>query len=122
MKRDIDFIREALLDVEVNAKPLDAYCISYAMTQKGYDADYTCAQISLMDEAGFFISAKRTGIGWNIIGLSNRGYDFLETIRNDTVWQQTKDTLEKNKLPKTLDWIAQIAGTFFGKFLKNLKG
>lgn len=122
MIRDMDFIREALLDVEKNAKPLGIYCISYAMTQKGYEDDYTCAQIELMADAGFFIKADRFAGVWNIFGLSNRGYDFLETIKNESVWQQTKDTLDKNKLPKTLDWIAQIAGIFLGKFIKNLKG
>lgn len=122
MKRDIDFLREALLDVEVNAQPLGVYCVSYAMTKKGYDDEYVCAQISLMIEAGLFISPIRSGISWNVSGLSNRGYDLLETIRNDTVWQKTKATLEEKKLPKTLDWIAQIAGIFVGKLLKNIKG
>ena len=54
MKRDIDFIRDALLEIEENCEPMQYYPISLVMGNKGYDNAYTFNQLLLMEEAGLF--------------------------------------------------------------------
>ena len=120
MKRDIEFIREALLDIEENCSPMAVYPISLAMSNKGYDNDYVFNQLILMEEAGLFGKTFKTLSGsFSCMGLSNCGYDFLETIRNDIVWEKTKKEIQDKKLPKNIKFIAEIAGAFLGEFLKH---
>lgn len=120
MKRDIDFIREALLELEENGEPMQFYPISLSMANKGYGNDYTFHQLLLMEEAGLFgKTTKSTGGSFSCMGLSNCGYDFLETIRNDVVWEKTKKEIQEKKLPKTVKFIAEVAGIFVGELLKH---
>ena len=123
MKRDIEFIREVLLDIEENCSPMAVYPISLAMSKKGYDNDYVFNQLLLMEEAGLFGKTSKTSSGsFFCMGLSNYGYDFLETIRNDIVWEQTKKEIQEKKLPKTIKFIAEVAGAFVGEFWKHKNG
>jgi len=120
MKRDIEFIRQALFDIEENAPPLEFYQILESMVNKGYEKSFSFAQLELMESAGLFgLTTKDFGECFAVIGLSNRGYDFLESIRNDVVWKKTKNEIEEKKLPKTIKFIAEVAGTFIGELLKH---
>ena len=65
---------------------------------------------------------KDMSFGFSVFGLSNRGYDFLESIRNDEIWKKTKTEIEKKKLPRTIEFIAKIAGVFLGEFVKHKNG
>lgn len=123
MKRDIDFIRDALMEIEENCKPMSFYPISAVMTQNGYEQDYTFNQLLLMEEAGLFGKTTKTLSGsFSCMGLSNYGYDFLETIRNDVVWTKTKKEIQEKKLPRTIKFIAEVAGIFVGELLKHKNG
>lgn len=123
MRRDIEFIREALLDIEENCNPMAVYPISLTMYNKGYDSDYVFNQLLLMEEAGLFGKTSKTTSGsFSCMGLSNYGYDFLETIRNDIVWEKTKIEIQEKKLPKTIKFIAEVAGAFVGELLKHKNG
>ena len=120
MKRDIEFTREALLDIEENCEPMQLYPIALAMYNKGYNSDYAFNQLLLMEEAGLFGKTTKTTSGsFSCMGLSNYGYDFLETIRNDIVWEKTKNEIQEKKLPKTIKFIAEVAGIFVGELLKH---
>ena len=123
MKRDIDFIREALLEIEENCAPMKFYPISSIMTKRGYETDYTYNQLLLMEEAGLFgKTVKNLPCSFSCMGLSNYGYDFLETIRNDVVWEKTKNEIQEKKLPRTIKFIAEVAGIFVGELLKHKNG
>lgn len=119
MKRDVDFIREALLEIEENCGPMKFYPISSVMQEKGYEQDYTFNQLLLMEEAGLFGKTTKMSGSFSSMGLSNYGYDFLETIRNDVVWEKTKNEIQEKKLPRTIKFIAEVAGIFVGELLKH---
>lgn len=120
MKRDIEFIREALLEIEENCEPMSIYPISSVMCKKGYAHDYALNQLLLMEESGLLGKAVKDLSGsFSCMGLSNYGYDFLETIRNDVVWQKTKTEIQEKKLPRTIKFIAEVAGIFVGELLKH---
>lgn len=123
MKRDIDFIREALIEIEENGQPMRSYPILSVMCEKGYEHDYALNQLLLMEEAGLFgKTAKDLSGSFSCMGLSNYGYDFLETIRNDVVWEKTKKEIQEKKLPRTIKFIAEVAGIFVGELLKHKNG
>lgn len=120
MIRDFDFIRECLLKIEQNAEPLEFYPIRNAMISKNYDKKYVMAQLHIMEKDGLFDSVMKPRSGnYSVNGLSKKGYDFLETIRNDAVWKKTKKEVETKRLPKTLETFAQVAGIFAGEVLKH---
>ena len=59
-------------------------------------------------------------MSYQIGNLTNYGYDFLELIRNDDVWKKTEKEINEKKLPKTIEWIAKVAGIFTGNVVKLL--
>lgn len=44
----------------------------------------------------------------------------MELIRNEDVWEKTKEEIEKKKLPKTIEFLAQIAGIFAGNVISEM--
>lgn len=41
--------------------------------------------------------------------LTNDGYDYLEKIRQDTVWNKTKEVITQKGLPMILDVVKKVA-------------
>lgn len=122
MKRDIEFIREVLLNIEENCAPMEMYPISFEMSKKGYDDDYVFNHLLLMEEEGFFGGTNKFGRSFSCMGLSNRGYDFLEIVRNDTLWEKTQKEIQEKKIPRTIKFFAEVAGIFVGEMLKHKNG
>lgn len=123
MERDMEYFREALLEIEKNAKPLEFYDISSVMIKKGYDTKYSFAHLLLMEDARLFNTvAKDNSFNFAVMGLSNRGYDFLQTIKNNEVWSKTQREIKEKKLPRTIEFIAKVAGVFCGELLKHKNG
>ena len=44
--------------------------------------------------------------------LSNAGYDYLDKIRNDTIWNKTKKIIKEKGLPMVTGTINMIASAF----------
>ena len=82
----------------------------------GYNADTITEHILLAYESGFFqdihnISSLGCRAYW-VGNLSNEGYDFLDKIRNDTIWNKTKNTITEKGLPMIAGTIKTIATAF----------
>jgi hypothetical protein len=97
MKRDLDLIREILLKVEAfeptrlsEIQTLEPECCSGTPPQNYY-------HINMLIEAGFIDEfGSRTLAGSiGIKGLSMKGHDFLDSIREPSVWDATKEKLHK---------------------------
>jgi hypothetical protein len=91
MKRDMDMVRQLLLDAEAhdNKPPF------LATSQP--DAVY---HISLLKEAGLMNAVVRNneyGLPSDavIMGLTWAGHDFLDAARDDTIWKKAKDAILK---------------------------
>ncbi|MBE0670081.1 MAG: hypothetical protein IH588_05805 [Anaerolineales bacterium] len=54
--------------------------------------------------------------------MTNYGYDFIELIRNEAIWKKTEKEIEEKKLPKTVQWIAKVAGIFTSNVVKEPNG
>jgi len=125
MKRDMELIRKILFAIEEQYKPGEGAI--YQLKIDGYDMRTVAEHCDLLYQQEF-IKSYKASYGDNTIqaftvgNISSTGYDYLELIRNDTVWDKTRTEIEKKKVPQTFDAIAKIAGIFVGNIIDQLKG
>ena len=110
MKRDMDLIRVILLNIE----ELHKGTVIYNFQVDGYELSEVAYHCKLLYEVGF-ISAyhseyadnklRRVAVG----GLTWDGNEFLDKIRDDIIWNKTKKTIKKKRLPLVLETIKTIA-------------
>ena len=102
MTRDMDLIREILLKLE--AWPLEAgqVFIIEPTDLVTVIPDYDVAQISyhmnLISAAGFINDGDGTSgpmLGFLFCGLTWRGHDFLDSVRDPAIWKATKEGASK---------------------------
>ena len=78
MKRDDDLIRELLFEAESSDDPL------FGPFDDEDETGY--AHAILLCDAGFFHE-----VHGGIFRLTNQGHDYLAAIRDDGIWQKTKE-------------------------------
>jgi hypothetical protein len=88
MKLDMDFVREILLQIEKNDK-FDGVSSVTMLHFDGHSEDQTEYHLSRMVQGGFLDGVAR-GHRAVIKGLTWEGHQFLDEIRNDTIWQRVK--------------------------------
>lgn len=114
MKRDMELIRKILFYVEENYTAGQVWIKQINID--GYDSNTITEHIILAYESGFFqdinnistLCCKEYWVG----NLSNEGYDFLDKIRNDTIWNKTKIEITKKGLPMVAETIKTVATAF----------
>ena len=84
MKRDLDLIRSILLRVEQSEG-----AENYDRMEEDKKVIY---QVELLKEAGF-IDVRSHSDGHFVRRLTWRGHDFLDAVRDDTVWNRTKEKI-----------------------------
>ena len=113
MKRDFELIREILLAIEEQHTGVAIY----GFKVEGYDLTTVAYHCKLLEEVGF-ISAYKASYADNAIyniavgGLTWEGNDYLDKVRDNTLWKKTKDTIKKKGLPLLIDTIKSIATAF----------
>jgi len=126
MKRDLDLIRDILLDVEnwSNAQPLTLSSLEYEGKTKqeiGY-------QLELLADAGYIdvrIVKDHVGIGYSdafIVRMKMAGHEYLDTVRSPEVWKKTKTTLEKVGGGAALEVVKQIASKIMAELISKYAG
>ena len=126
MKRDLDLIRDILLDVENwnIPQPLTLGSLEYEGKTKqeiGY-------QLELLEDAGYIdvrIIKDHVGIGYLdafIVRMKMAGHEYLDSVRNPEVWNKTKTTLEKVGGGAALDVVKDIASKFLAELVKKYTG
>ena len=123
MKRDQDLLREILFAIE------DRYIAGdnkiFCLAIDGYDMKVVAEHCQLLFQQGLVNSYNNTIGGDTIIyftvgNLTSDGYDYLELIRDQTVWEKTKNIVKEKKLPQTLEFLAKIAGIFTGNVISEM--
>lgn len=110
MKRDMELCRKILFAIEEQHKGetiMDLSIENYTMEQVAYHC-------KIMYEAGFlsYYEGYYTFEGisdFQVGGLTWEGNDFLDKIREDTIWNKTKTTIIKGGLSMTVDVIKQVS-------------
>lgn len=122
MKRDMELIRKILFEIEGNYQP--GQIVINSVSIEGYDLNTIAEHCELLFDAGlirFTEPIRSSGAVLNIsVGnLTNDGYDYLELIRNENVWQQTNEEVKKKKLPQTIETIGTVAASIVGAFMRE---
>jgi hypothetical protein len=125
MKRDMDLMRKILLAIEEEYKPGTGSI--WILKIEGYDMETIAEHCQMLHRQGFVDSYEATRGGGKIMhfrvgNLTSPGYDYLELIRDNDIWNKTTREIEKKKLPDTFEAIAKIAGIFVGNVIDQLKG
>ena len=110
MKRNMDLCRLILFKIEDEYK-------STALSNlqiDGYDIEIIAYHCDLLFEAGLIKSYKPTYASdkiyfFSVGALTWEGHDFLDKIRENTMWNRTKNRIKENALPMTLEVIKTIA-------------
>lgn len=95
MKRDMDLIREILLQIETFE---DDDTIS-GMQIEGYSHEEITYHVLLLNEAGLIQAKILYGMdsvmpeNYEIFRMTWEGYDFLEACRDETRWNQAKGVI-----------------------------
>ncbi len=114
MKRDMELIRKILFYIEENYIPGERWLQDINIS--GYNQATIMEHILLVHEAGFIQNIKdvstMSGTEYWVSNLSSAGYDFLDKIRNDTIWNKTKETIKEKGLPMLITTIGTVASAF----------
>jgi hypothetical protein len=101
MKRDMDLIRELLLKLEAYQLEMgDAVTMtpeSPSLAVPGYDAVQINHHMDLIHEAGFINDGgcSQPMLGFIFCGLTWKGHEFLDTVRDPEVWRRTNEGAKK---------------------------
>jgi hypothetical protein len=92
MKRDLDLCRQILQQVEDHDKAMGAVPLNI----EGHSAEEVSYHVMLLAKAGLleaFDFTSTAGFNWQPKRLTWEGHEFLDSIRNDTVWNSVKKTV-----------------------------
>lgn len=110
MKRDMDLVRLILLEIEAQYKSTAIYNLQI----DGYDIETIAYHCKILHEAGL-ISAYKAQYADNRLysfgvgSLTWEGNDYLDKVRDNSVWRKTKDVITKKGLPLIFDTIKTIS-------------
>ncbi|QLB18681.1 DUF2513 domain-containing protein [Mannheimia granulomatis] len=111
MKRNWDLIRKILIKLEEKA---DSTSWLQSDEIKGFDARTVAYHYALLTEAGLIKSIDISGMeeeDYAALSLTWQGHEFLDKIRNDSVWNKIKSTLQHKSLDLSFETIKTIAST-----------
>ncbi len=109
MKRDVELIRKILFYIEENYKPMEQFM---NVSIEGYDISLVKEHCLLAYEAGLIRKAEIGKTFCMASSLTNAGFDFLDSIREESIWTKTKNVAKKKGIPLLIDTIKAIANSF----------
>jgi Hypothetical protein (DUF2513) len=107
MKRDMELVRKILLAVEeatTTDKPIP-------IKLEGYDLRVISYHIQRLHEAGLIEALDASDLGtsrWHATSLTWAGHEFLDTARNDTVWQRAMTSVNEKGGSVSLEVLKSI--------------
>lgn len=121
MKRDMDLIRLILLKIEEEYNTHNILGLSI----DGYSMETVAYHCKLLYEAGFvsYYKGIQTLSGledFQVGSITWAGHDFLNTIRDNSVWDKTKKAIKTKGLPMMVDTIKTIANAFISSTVEGL--
>lgn len=115
--RDMDLVREILLWAEKGGSATDAPKVDQVKLA------YHCHIMSdgqLIDGTGELYRRYGPTAGWNagiiqVKGLTWKGHEFLEAMRNETTWTKVKEIFGKHGAPFLTELLMSAAKTIVAK-------
>lgn len=119
MKRDLDLVRTIMLAVEESPKPQ----YPDVSTPEGYDEETFEYHVGLLGQAGLLETRDTStlgGVSYRIKSLTWKGHEFLDAVRQDTVWEKTKSSLGAQITSVGLEVIKGVANNLVVQQLKGM--
>lgn len=117
MKRDMELVREILLKTE--AYPEGSGWVDLHID--GPSAEIVSYHVKIMAEAGLLEAHDLSTMGnfsWKPGALTWHGHEFLDAVRNDTVWKKTRELVKDKGGSVPFEvlqaLVIKVAGSFFG--------
>lgn len=85
MKRDNDYIRDMLFEAEADESHLFLAVLTMGADQKATKKHY---HAELLCDAGLLVSSNK-----GVYRMTSQGHDYLDAIRDEGIWKQTKDAV-----------------------------
>ncbi len=128
MKRDMELMRKILFRIE-EVFPVGQLII-HGVNIENYDMATIADHCQLLFEAGLInaYTPTRGGAGakvlmYSIGNLTNAGYDFLDRVREETVWNKTKSVIKDKGLPMIIEVIKDVSSTIISSMVEGaIKG
>ena len=114
MKRDDEYLRQLLFEIEADAE--GSFSVQHYMSMPP-EVEKKNYHVELLCDAGHLTRVSRSSYR-----MTNAGHDFLNAIRSDSIWKQTKDALAKIGGNATLDIMKQLAVGYLKKSLSEKTG
>ena len=124
MQRNWDTIREILSKLEEATPEQVKINLMHFPQEKAFEISY---HMELLLDAGLVKGEMRKELrvrpqDFIVYSLTWQGHEFLDTIRSDTVWQNTKKSFQQNSISMTFDLIKSVATGIATAFLKSRIG
>lgn len=112
MKRDLELLRHILMTIESSQK---ARIFIEDLITPEYNAKAVSYHICLLIDNNYIVATPRKVLGcpytqFIINRMTNLGHDYLDSIRDDTIWKQTQEQISKVASSVSLDVIKTVAG------------
>lgn len=112
MTRDLNLFRELLFEVE--AAPAHEP-LSYEGPTKDPEAAIRLEHFHLLMEAGYIQGIEISNThgrvrmrGWTEMRVTNYGHDFLDSIRDESIWRETTEKIGKTVGTAALGIVKQV--------------
>lgn len=123
MKRDMELIRKILFKIEDTVDNVGKTNLQI----EGYTKDQVAYHCSILYEGGYIHACKIQYVSNEIYSFSVgrltwEGHEFLDKIREDTIWIKTKDTIAKKGLPFVFDIVKSVSTEIIIGVVKGFVG
>lgn len=123
MKRDMELVRKILFKIEEIVDNV----VEYNIKIEGYTMEQIAYHCSILYEGGYISDYKAQyadgGIcSFGVCRLTWEGHDFLDKIREDTVWNKTKETIKIKGLPLVFDIVKSVSTGIIDRIVKSAMG
>ena len=120
MERNMDLCRLILFKIETEYRSAALYNLNI----DGFDFETVAYHCKILADAGLIDSYEPTYgddsiYAFSVGSLTWKGHDFLDKIRENTMWNRTKDSIKENALPMTLEVIKSVATSFINDRLSK---
>lgn len=121
MKRDMELIRKILFKIEDTIDNVGKSNLKI----EGYTMEQVAYHCSVLYEGGYIhacnIQYGSDGVySFSVGRLTWEGHEFLDKIREDTIWNKTKATIAEKGLPFVFDIVKSVSTEIIIDVVKGL--
>lgn len=123
MQRDMELIRKILFKIEDTVNNTATFDLEI----EGYTFEQVAYHCSLLYEGGYIHAynpqyACGKVQAFSVSRLTWEGHEFLDKIREDTIWNKTKEAISNKGLPFVFDIVKSVSSGIISGIVKSAVG